>query len=111
MSAITQRDHAIAILSENLKSLTRLYKECYLSMGRGAMLVYASDVIANRLPSQGNFRTAKEILEFFDAPASHAELKQMIADYDPKHEGILTLITDYANATFFITVKFDAAAG
>lgn len=111
MSAITQSDQAIAILSENLKPLSRLYKECYLSMGRGAMLVYARDVIANRLPSQGNFRTAKEILEVFDAPASHAELKQMIADYDPKKEGIMTLITDHANATFFVTFKFDAAAG
>jgi len=107
MSAITQRDQAISILGENLKSLTRLYKECYLSMGRGAMLVYASDVIAMRLPSQGNFRTAKEILEVFDAPASHAELKAMIADYDPKTEGIMTLITDHANATYFMTVKLD----
>lgn len=106
MSAITQRDQAIAILNENLKPITQLYKECYLSRGRGALLVYARDVIAMSLPNQGNFRTKKEILEVFDAPASHAELKEMISNYDQKNEGILTLITDYANATYFITVKF-----
>lgn len=107
MSAITQRDQALAILDAQLKPLSKLYKECYLSQGRGALLLYASDVIANKLPAKSGYRTAKEILEIFDAPASHAELKGMIAKYAPKKEGILTLITDYANATFFITVKFD----
>lgn len=107
MSAITQRDQALATLDAQLKPLSKLYKECYLSQGRGALLLYARDVVANKLPTKSDYRTEEEILEVFDAPASFAELKDMTSNYDPKNEGILTLITDYANATYFITVKLN----
>ncbi|WP_420538310.1 hypothetical protein [Methylotuvimicrobium alcaliphilum] len=106
MSAITQRDQAISLLNKNLRQLIKLYKECYLSRGRGALLVYARNVISNVLPNQDDYRTEEEILEVFTSPDSYAQLKEMITHYDQKNEGILALITDFANATYFITVKF-----
>ncbi len=74
-------------------------------MGRGALLVYASNVIERGVPSKIDYRTKKEILQVFDAASSQAQLKQMIDDYDQKNEGIMTLITSYSNATFFVTFK------
>ncbi|GAB6194492.1 hypothetical protein [Desulfocastanea catecholica] len=41
----------------------------------------------------------------FDAPNSHAQLEEMIDNYDQQNEGILTLITGYSNASYFVTVK------
>lgn len=105
MSAIIQRDQAISILESKLTKLSNLYKECYLSIGKGALLVYASNVIERGLPSKFDYRTKEEILEVFDSPSSHAELKQMIDEYDQKNEGIMVLITSYSNATFFVTFK------
>jgi hypothetical protein len=68
-------------------------------------------VIANRFPDKTDYKTQGELLSMFDDPSSVKELKEMLTDYDPKKEGILLLITDYANATFFVTFKFDAANG
>ncbi len=105
MPAIQQRDKALLILDSHLAQLSKLYKECFLAMGRGAMLVYATNVIEGKLLSKNDYRTKEEILEVFDAPASHAELEEMIDKYDQNNEGIMTLITSYSNATFFVTVK------
>ena len=105
MSAIRRKDQALSILDTNLGKLSRLYRECYPSMGRCALLVYAENVIERRLPSKHDYRTKEEILEVFDAPFSSMQLAKMIDDYDQKNEGIMTLITAYSNATFFITVK------
>ena len=105
MSAITQRDQAISILDSKLTLLSKLYKECYLSMGRGALLVYARNVINRGLPNEHDYRTKEEILDVFDDPDSHKQLEGMINSYDQKNEGILALITNYSNATFFATVK------
>ena len=105
MSAITQRDKALSVLDSNLAQLSTLYKECFLAMGRGAMLIYASDIIEGRLPNKHNYRKKEEILDVFDTSTSHAELERMIDNYDHKHEGIMTLVTSYSNATFFVTVK------
>jgi len=74
-------------------------------MGRGAMLIYASNVIDGGFPSKYDYRKKEEILDLFDVPHSHAELEEMIDKYDYKNEGIMTLITSYSNATFFVTVK------
>jgi hypothetical protein len=105
MSAIAQRDKALSVLDSNLVQLSSLYKECFLAMGRGAMIVYAIDIIEGRLPNKHNYRNNKEILDVFDASNSYDELKKMIDNYDHSQEGIMTLITSYSNATFFVTVK------
>jgi len=41
MSAAAEREKVLSILSANVRALSRLYRECFLSMGRGALLVYA----------------------------------------------------------------------
>jgi len=105
MSAINQRDKALSVLDSKLAQLSKLYKECFLSMGRGALLVYASDVIEKRFPTNQDYRKKEEILDIFDAPASHNKLEKMIDKYDHKNEGIMTLITSHSNATYFVTVK------
>ncbi len=105
MSAISQRDQALSILDSHLAQLSKLYKECYLSKGRGALLVYARDVIKRGVPNEHDYRTKEEILDVFDAPTSHAQLKEMINNYNQKSEGIMTLITSYSNTTFFVTFK------
>jgi hypothetical protein len=64
----------------------------------------ASDIIEGKLPNKHNYREREEILDVFDASISHDELERMI-NYDHKHEGIMTLIRSYSNATFFVTVK------
>jgi len=45
------------------------------------------------------------MLEIFDNPDSKSRLADMIDNYDPKNEGIMTLITSYSNATFFVTCR------
>ena len=107
MSAFSQRDQALAVFDSNLAKLSELYGECYPSKGRGALLVYASDPIEGAMPTEIDYRTEEEILEVFDASSSHAKLAQMIDTYDPKAEGIMTLITSYSNATFFVTFKLE----
>lgn len=69
-------------------------------------MVYASDVINRNGPKKHHYRTYEEMLEVFDAPPTQAKLKYMINNYNQKREGILALIIDYSNATYFITVKF-----
>jgi hypothetical protein len=88
-----------------LGKLSILYRECYLSMGRGAFLVYATNIIERGIPCKHDYRTAEDILEIFDAPHSSMQLAKMIDDYDHKNEGIMALITAYSNATFFVAFK------
>lgn len=105
MLASAQRDTALSILDSDLARISSLYKECFLAMGRGAMLIYATDIIEGSLPNKHNYRKKEEILDVFNASTSHDELGRMINNYDHKHEGIMILITSYSNATFFVTVK------
>ena len=105
MSAITQRDKALLVIDSNLAQLSTLYKECFLAMGRGALLIYAADIIEGRFPNKHNYRKKEEILDVFDALTSHDKLERMIDNYDNKHEGIMTLVTGDSNSTFFVTVK------
>jgi len=105
MSAVAEREKALSILSANVRALSKLYRECFLSMGRGALLVYAENIIDGKMPSKGSYRTREEMLEIFDKPDSQARLANMIDNYDPKKEGIMTLITSYSNATFFVTCR------
>lgn len=70
------------------------------------MLIYASNIIEKKFPNQYDYRTKKEMLEIFDAPKSAMELGDLIDNYHQNTEGILTLITNYSNATYFVIVKF-----
>ena len=70
-------------------------------------MVYASDVINKDGPKKYDYRTKEEIVEVFDTPKSQKTLNRMIDNYDQKKEGIMALITNYLNATYFITVKLN----
>ena len=106
ISATTERDTALSILDSNLQKISKVCKECYLSVGRGALLIYAIDVLNGRVPSQIDYRTKDELIDIFDNSDSRKRLNYMIDNYEPKNEGIMTLITSYSNATFFVTIKF-----
>jgi hypothetical protein len=107
MSAITERDQALSLLSRHLGEISHLYIQCFQSSGKGALLVYADSVIKNRIPNVHDYRTKEEMLSIFEDPKSQTELKEMIDNYVPDKEGIMALITSHSNATFFITVKLD----
>nr|WP_319494972.1 hypothetical protein [uncultured Desulfobacter sp.] len=105
MLANNQRDKALSLLDSNLVQLSKLFKECFLSNGKGALLLYASDILEGRLPTVHDYRKKDEILDLFNTPVSHDKLEVLINKYNPKKEGIITMITSYSNATFFVTVK------
>ena len=105
MSALNERDQALAILDSKLTKLSKLYRDCYLAAGKGALLVHAKDVIEVRTPSMTDYRIREEMLELFDTPRSQAALTKMIDNYEPQKEGIMSLITSFSNATYFITIK------
>ena len=86
VNAENQRDQALGILDSKLPELSKLFKECYLSSGKGAVMVYASDVINRNGPKKHHYRTYEEMLEIYDALASQAKLKNMINDYHQKRK-------------------------
>jgi hypothetical protein len=63
MSVAAEREKALSILNANVRALSKLYRECFLSMGRGALLVYAENIIDGKMPSKGSYRTREEMLE------------------------------------------------
>ena len=105
MSAERQRDQALSVLEKNMTKLSRLYNKCYLSIGRGALLVYASDIINGHIPSKEDYRSKDQVLDAFDVQSSKTQLQSMIEKYNNNKEGIMVLITNHSYATFFITVK------
>jgi hypothetical protein len=105
MSTIVEREQALSILTANAKALSQLYRECFLSEGKGALLVYAEDIIEGKIPAKWDYRSREEMLEIFDKPESHDGLAKMIDNYEPNKEGIMTLITSYSNATFFVRYR------
>jgi len=72
-------------------------------------MVYARDVINREGPKKTDYRTKEELLDVFDSPSSQLTLIEMIDNYNQNNEGIMALITDYANATYFITCKLNKA--
>jgi len=100
-SAATRRDQALSILDKNRSVLSQLFKECYLSKGRNALLVYAENVIERGLPTKHEYRGKEELSDIFDDPESRSPLETMIDTYNQKREGILILITSFANATYY----------
>ena len=105
MTAADERDMALSTLNGNLIALSKTYKECYLEMGKGGLLVYAQNMIKGKIPGKHHYRTKQELLELLDQPVSHDKLGNLIDNYDPKREGIMVLITSHANATYFVTCK------
>ena len=74
-------------------------------------MAYARDVINRDWPKKHNYRTKEEMLDVFDSPSSRERLTEMIENYNKNKEGIMALVTDYGNATYFITFKLSRVRG
>jgi hypothetical protein len=105
MQAEIERDKALSILGKDLENISKIFKKRYKAQGRGALLLHTRLILELTFPNKSDYRTKKEIVDLFDDKKSKTELAQMIDDYDPKKLGILVLITNQKNATFYITVK------
>lgn len=102
--AIQGRDAALLTLQDQIYELSKLFKESYLSIGSGAIIVHTHLLEASYCPSMIDYSTRCGSIELFDDENSRSKLASMIDGYDPNSEGILVLITK-SNATWFIKVK------
>jgi len=105
MTPIEERDKALSALDPFLPEISMVYRECYLSEGRGVLLVYTDSVINGKIPTEYDYTTKNDVLEIIDGIDSKASLAALLSKYDPATEGILVLITSINNASFFVTVK------
>jgi exonuclease V gamma subunit len=101
---IQEREDALLTLEDHIYELSKLFRESYLSTGRGALIVYTDILESGHRPSSIDYNRKEESLELFNAKNSKAQLAKMIDGYDPSSEGILVLVTK-SNATWFVTVK------
>lgn len=105
MTPIEERDKALSVIDPFLLEISMVYRECYLSEGKGALLVYADSVINGNIPAEGDYSTKNDVLEIIDGSDSKASLAALLSQYDPHTEGILVLVPSNNNAPFFVTVK------
>jgi hypothetical protein len=105
VQAEIERDRALSILGKDLGHLTKLFKECFLEQGRGALLLHTQFVLKQTIPNKSDYRAKEEIVDLFEDEKSRTEIAKMVDEYEPKESGILVLITQQANATYYITVK------
>lgn len=103
-SDVTERERALSILESQMNEISVVFKRCYLSSGRGVLLLYSQDVKLSNKVVDSSYRTENEALDLFDSEKSKIDLKKMVREYEPKKEGILVLITK-SNATWFVTCK------
>lgn len=107
-TAIQEREKALNILEKQLYQLSTVFKESYLKKGRGALVVHTFLLESNPQISSTDYNNKNESLALFDNAKSRKDLKELIDNYDPKNEGILVLITQSNNASWFITVKLNS---
>jgi hypothetical protein len=100
-----ERDRALTALDPFWPEISLVFRDCYLSSGIGALLVYTDPVINGTIPTEDDYLTKNDVLEIIDGKDSKAGLAALLKTYDPHAEGILVFITSATNATFFNTVK------
>src|SRR5512140_945307 len=105
MTPTEERDRALTALDPFWPEISLVFRECYLSAGIGALLVYTDPVSNGAVPGEDDYLTRNDVLEIIDGKDSKAGLAALLSSYDPHTEGILVLITSAADATFFHTVK------
>jgi hypothetical protein len=103
-TSIQEKETTLKFLDKHLDFLSRIYKECYLQKGRGALIFYPFHVEDIRRLSCVDYTTRDQSLDLFDNKKSRKDLAKLIDNYDPKIQGILILITK-TKATWFVTVK------
>ena len=104
-TSIQEKETTLKLLDKHLDFLSRVYKECYLQKGRGALILNPFHVEDISQLSCIDYNTRNQSLELFDNKKSRDDLVKLIDNYDPKIQDILVLITR-SNATWFVTVKF-----
>jgi len=104
-SSIQNREKALEILTNQLDHLSTVFRESYLENGRGALVVHTFLLEENHQVTSTDYRTKNQSLFLFDNKKSKEDLQKLIDNYDPKTEGVLILITQPDNATWFITFK------
>ena len=105
MTPEEERDKALAALGPFWPEVSLVFRECYLSSGKGAVLVYTDPVINGTIPTDDDYLTRNDVLEIIDGKEPKARLAALLGSYDPHSEGILVLIASSSNAPFFHTVK------
>ena len=100
-----ERDRALAALDPFWPEISLVFRECYLSGGIGALLVYTDPMINGTIPTEDDYLTKNDVLEMIDGKDPKASLATLLSSYDPHAEGILVLITSATNAAFFHIVK------
>jgi len=106
--SIQEKENTLKILDKHLTFLSRIYRECYLQKGRGAIVLYPFHVENIPLLSCIDYNNKDQSLDLFDNRKSRKDLSKLIDNYDPKNQGILILITK-SNATWFLTIKFKSS--
>jgi hypothetical protein len=99
------RDKALAALGPFWPEVSLVFRECYLSSGKGAVLVYTDPVINGTIPTDDDYLTRNDVLEIIDGKEPKAGLAALLSSYDPHSEGILVLVTSSTNTPFFHAVK------
>jgi hypothetical protein len=105
MTPEEERDKALAALGPFWPEVSLVFRECYLSSGKGAVLVYTDPVINGTIPTDDDYLTRNDVLEIIDGKEPKAGLAALLSSYDPHSEGILVLVTSTTNTPFFHTVK------
>jgi hypothetical protein len=105
MTPMEERDKTLATLDPFWPEISLVFRECYLSAGTGALLVYTDPVINGSIPTEYDYISKNDVLEIIDGKDPKAGLAALLGNYDPGTEGILVLITSATNTPFFITVK------
>ena len=105
MTPEEERDRALATLGPFWPEVSLVFRECYLSSGKGAVLVYTDPVINGTIPTDDDYLTRHDVLEIIDGKEPKARLAALLGSYDPHSEGILVLIASSTNAPFFHTVR------
>jgi hypothetical protein len=105
MTPEEERDKALAALGPFWPDVSLVFRECYLSSGKGAVLVYTDPVINGTIPADDDYLTKNDVLEMIDGKDPKAGLAALLSSYDPHSEGILVLITSATNTPFFHTFK------
>lgn len=107
-SSIQERENTLKKLDKHLNFISRIFRECYLQKGKGAIVLYPFHVDNILQLSCIDYNTKNQSLDLFDNRKSRKDLEKLIDNYDPTNQGILILITK-TNATWFVTVKLQSA--
>jgi len=107
-SSIQERENTLKKLDEHLNFISRIFRECYLQKGKGAIVLYPFHIDNILQLSCIDYNTKDQSLDLFDNRKSCKDLEKLIDNYEPKNQGILILITK-SNATWFVTIKLKSA--